>query len=152
MQAPGEWDNFNVREFLAGIDRHTLAVEVLVAHAIGVVVASVGIAATGKAILRVSSTASSGLADVILVVLARVRGESIGVCVRLPGILSVPGAIRLQGRSNSPNVDLGAAAAVGTNSGIRIVAGGPPAFHVAFASDKLEVTSALRVTVLRVVD
>lgn len=76
---------YNSRELLACIDGEaTLAVEIGVAHAVGVVVASVGVALSGEAVLRVGTTAVVGLTDVVLVLSARVRGEREGVGVGLP--------------------------------------------------------------------
>lgn len=72
------------RKLLARVYRHAFAVEVGVTHSVWVVVAPVGVAKTGKSILRVGTTASVGLANVVVVVLARVRSESKRVRVRLP--------------------------------------------------------------------
>lgn len=71
-------------ELLAGVDLKALAVKVGVPHAVRVVVAAVGVAATGEAVLRVGAAASVGLADVVLVVLASVGGEGVGIRVGLP--------------------------------------------------------------------
>ena len=71
-------------KLLAGVDLEALAVEVVVAHAVGVVVAAVGVAVTGEAVLRVGTAASIRLANVILVVLASVGGEGVGIRVGLP--------------------------------------------------------------------
>jgi hypothetical protein len=57
----------------------------VVTHAVRVVVAAVGVATTGEAVFRVGATASVVLADVVLVVLARVRREGEGMGVRFPG-------------------------------------------------------------------
>ena len=78
------WKTGNIRELLAGIDGLALAVEVGVAHAVRVVVATVGVAKTGEAVLGVGTAAGIPLADVVLVVLARVRREGERVCVGLP--------------------------------------------------------------------
>ena len=74
----------NDGELLAGVDLKALAVKVGVAHAVRVVVATVGVAASGEAVLRVGAAARVGLADVVLVVLAGVGGEGVGVRVGLP--------------------------------------------------------------------
>ncbi len=72
------------RELAAGVEGLALAIEIWVAHAVGVVVAAVGVAVASEAVVRVCATAARGLADVVLVVLARVGGEREGMRVRLP--------------------------------------------------------------------
>jgi hypothetical protein len=74
----------NLRELLAGVDSLALAVEFGVAHSVGVVVAAVGVAIAGEAVIRVGAAAARGLADVVLVVLAGVRGECKSMGVGLP--------------------------------------------------------------------
>ena len=74
-----------LRELPAGVDGLALAVEVGVAHAVGVVVAAVGIALASEAIIRVSTTAVGASADVVVVVRAGVGSEGKGVGVGLPG-------------------------------------------------------------------
>lgn len=72
------------RELLGRVDRLALAVEVGGAHAVGVVVATVGITLSGEAVVRVGTAAGRVLADVVGVVDARVRSESERVGVGLP--------------------------------------------------------------------
>ena len=73
-----------LREFLAGVEGLALSVEVGVAHTVGVVVAAIGVTVTGEAVVGVSAAAATGLADVVGVVLARVRSEGERVGVRFP--------------------------------------------------------------------
>jgi hypothetical protein len=71
-------------EFPASIDNLAGAVEVGVAQTIWVVVAAVSITAAGEAVLGVGSPTPICLADVVLVGLTWVRGQSVRVRVRLP--------------------------------------------------------------------
>lgn len=70
-----------LRELLGGVDNLAGAVEVGVAHAVWVIVATVGIAESGEAVLRVGTSAVIRLADVVLVVLTWVRSQGEGVRV-----------------------------------------------------------------------
>ncbi len=84
-----------LREFLAGVDSLALAVEVLVPHAVRVVIATICVALAGEAVVGVGTTASARLTDVILVGGAGMRGQGIRVRVRLPiFIVSLLGAAR----------------------------------------------------------
>lgn len=130
MSPEGKGRPGSLRELLGGVELLVLAVEVGVAHAERVVVAAVGVAVAGEAVLRVGTTATVGLADVVVVVLARVRRESKSVGVGLP------------------DVDLGAATAVWTDTGVGVVGRRCPAVEVGLAADKFEITSALSVAVL----
>lgn len=109
------------RELLGGVDGEASTVEVLVAHAVRVVVAAVGIAVTGVAVLRVGATAASIdaiLADVVGVVagLAAVGGQGEGIGVGLP------------------DVDLGAARTLKTDTRVVVVGVGLPALVVGLFS------------------
>lgn len=79
------WSTRDSRELLAGVDRHALAVEIGVAQAVRVVVAAVGVAIAREAVVRVCAAAARRLADVVLVVLARVRREGKSMGVGFPG-------------------------------------------------------------------
>jgi hypothetical protein len=74
----------NIRELLGGVNRLALAVEVGVAHAVGVVVAAVGVTLAGEAVVRVGTATVVGLADVVRVLRARVRSKGKSVRVGLP--------------------------------------------------------------------
>ena len=76
-----------LRELLAGIDGLALSVEVGDTHAVRVVVATVGIAFSGEAVIRVGTATVVGLADVVVVVRARVGSKSERVRVGLPVLL-----------------------------------------------------------------
>jgi hypothetical protein len=111
----------NSRELLGGVDDEAGTVEVLVAHAVRVVVAAVGIAVAGVAVLRVGTAAASTnaiLADVVGVLagLAAVGGQGEGIGVGLP------------------DVDLGAARTLKTNTGVLIVRVGGPALVVGLST------------------
>lgn len=69
----------NVRELLARIDGLPLSVKVGVAHPVRVIVTAIGVAQSSKAILGVRAATGVSVADVILVILARVRSEREGV-------------------------------------------------------------------------
>jgi hypothetical protein len=75
-------------ELLVGVDGLAGAVELVVAEAVGVVVATVGIAEAGVAVLRVSTAASGVQAGVVDVVTAgaAVGGEGVGLAVGLPDV------------------------------------------------------------------
>ena len=95
-----------------GVDGVAGAVEGFVAHAEGVEVASVGVASAGVAGLGVGAAALVALAHSLLNSVARVgsigRGDAVGL----------------------PDVHLGAAGAVATDTGILVALRGHPAFHV----------------------
>ena len=80
----GRWPGENVRELAGRVDSLALAVEVGVAHAVGVVVTAVGVALAGEAVVGVGSAAVLVFADVVRVLLACVRREGEGVGVGLP--------------------------------------------------------------------
>lgn len=117
-------------KLFAGVDRKALAVEVLVAHSVRVVVTAVSVTVAREPVVRVGAAAARRFANVVLVVLARVRCESKCVCVGFP------------------NVDLGTAAAVRTDAGVGVVARCLPAVDVGLATDELEIAGALGVAVL----
>lgn len=73
-----------IRELAVRVDGLALAVEVGVAHAVGIVVTAVGIAETSKTVIGVGTSAGVTLADVVVVVGARMRSEGKGVSVGLP--------------------------------------------------------------------
>lgn len=75
-----------LRELLGGVDDLAGAVEVGVAHAVWVVVTAVGVAVTSEAVLGVGTAAVWSSADVEIVVLTSVGGQSEGVRVGLPDI------------------------------------------------------------------
>ena len=77
----------DLRELLAGVDNLADTIEVGVTHAVGVIIATVGVAETVEAFLGVGTTAGVVLADVVVIVLARVGGKSEGVGVGLPIVL-----------------------------------------------------------------
>lgn len=74
----------NLRELGLGVEDLAGTVKVMVAHTVGVVVTAVGIALSGETVFGVGTTAVVGLADVVLVGAARVRGQSERVSVGLP--------------------------------------------------------------------
>lgn len=74
----------HLRKFAARVDGLALAVEVLVTHAVGVVVAAVGVTLAREAVLRVRTTAVAGLADVVFVVSTSMRGQGKRVRVGFP--------------------------------------------------------------------
>lgn len=116
-------------ELLAGVKGLASTVEVVVAHAVRVVITTVGVTLASESVVGVSTTALVSLADMVFVVSARVRGESEGVRVRLPDIdLSTTGTVR-------------------ANTGVRVVGGRLPSLNVGLATDELQVTGALGVTV-----
>lgn len=119
-------------EGLAGVESLALAVEVGVAHAVGVVVAAVGVAAAGVAVLGVGAAALVVVTAHVVVVeadLAGVGGQGEGVGVGLP------------------DIDLSTASTEGTDTGAGVGGRGLPAFVVTQATDELEVTGALGVAV-----
>ena len=63
-----------LRELLAGVNGLPLSVEIGDTHAVWVVVATVGVALASEAVVGVGTTAVVGLADMVVVVRARVRG------------------------------------------------------------------------------
>jgi len=67
----------NIRKLLGGVNSLALAVEFRVAQPVRVVIASVGVALAGEAVLGVGTAAAGGLADVVLVVRAGVGGEGV---------------------------------------------------------------------------
>ena len=72
-----------VRELLGCIDRLALAVEVRVTHSVGVEVTAVGVTVAVESVFGVGTAAACVFADMVGVVLASVRGDSVGVGVRL---------------------------------------------------------------------
>jgi hypothetical protein len=124
---------YNLRELLACIDGEaTLAVEISVAHAVGVVVASVGVALSSEAVVGVGATAVVGLTNVILVLSARVRGESEGVGVGLPVVQGLDRHVAFPtfGIWGLPDINFGTAGTVLTDTSIGIVGGFNPAIAV----------------------
>lgn len=117
-------------ELFACIDRETFSVKVLITHAVWVVVATIGVAVASKAIVRVCTATARRLADVVLIVLARVRRKRKGMRIGLP------------------DINLGAAASVRANTSVGIIAGFFPALNIGLAADEFEVTGALGVAVL----
>lgn len=73
----------NLREHLGGVERLAGAVEVLVTLPIWVVIATVGVTVAVEAVFGVSTTAAVILANVVCVVLARMRGNGEGVSIGL---------------------------------------------------------------------
>ena len=118
-----------LREGRASVNGLARAVKVLDTNTEGVVVAAVGVAESSEAVLGVGTTTVGGLADVVLVVLAGVGGESEGVGVGLP------------------DIDLGAARSTVTKTGVLVAVGGGPTVVVGGTAEEFEVTSALSITV-----
>lgn len=73
-----------IRELLGGVNSLALAIELSVAHAVWVVVATIGVTLSSEAVIRVGTTAVRARADVVLIVRARMGGESKRVGVGLP--------------------------------------------------------------------
>lgn len=80
MLANVSWENgclvrvVNLRELGLGVEGLASAVEVLAAHAVRVVVTTVGIALSGETVRRVGTTTAVSLADMVRVGDARVGG------------------------------------------------------------------------------
>lgn len=117
-------------ELLASVDGKALAIEIGVTHTVRVIIAAVSIAATCEAVFRVGTATGGGFANVILVIFARVRRKGESVRIRLP------------------NVDLGAAATVRTNTSVGVITRGSPALDIRLPANKLEVPGALGIAIL----
>lgn len=76
----------DLRELLSGVDSLARSVEVLVAHTVRVVVTTVGVTAAAIAILGVCTATRGSLADVVVVVLARVGSQGESLLVGLPDV------------------------------------------------------------------
>lgn len=117
-------------ELLARVDGEALAVKIGIAHAIGIIVAAVSVAATCEAVFRVGTTAVGRFANVVLVILASVRRKGKGVRIGLP------------------NVDLGAAAAIRTDTSVGVISRRSPALNIRLTANELEIAGALGVAIL----
>lgn len=115
---------------LGSIDRLANAVELLVAHAVRVEVATIGIAHTGIPVIAVGATAVVALAAGLVDFLARMGSIGSGHVVGLP------------------NIHLGAARAITTGAAVGVIAAiGCPSLDVGLAIDELDVLGALRIAV-----
>jgi hypothetical protein len=99
-------------ELAAGVDSHTLAVEGLVAHTPRVEVAAIRITSTSIAGIGVGTTAVIAIAPGLLRSIAGVRGDGSTLRVGLP------------------DVHLGTARAIATNTSVLVVVGRLPALNV----------------------
>ena len=137
------------RHLLGRVDRLARAVEFLVALAVRVEVAAVGIAAARVPGFRVCPTASVPFATVLAGRLTRVGRVGGRDGVRLPvfwleGRFGLERADRAQ---HSPDIHLRAARAVLADAGVLVVGRLLPVANVGLAVDELEVTGALGIAV-----
>lgn len=116
-------------ELLCGIDSLALAVEGLVAHAVSVEIASIGIANTAIAVSAVGTTAAIALAPALADGGAGVRSEGGSHVVGLP------------------DIHLRAASTIFARAGVAVILGGVPSLNVGLAVDELDVAGALSITV-----
>jgi len=114
---------------LGGVDGHALAVEGLVALAVGVEVAAIRIANTSIALRAVGATAAVALAAALADNGARVRSEGSSHVVGLP------------------DIHLRAAAAIAAETGVGIIGRRGPVLNVGLAVDELKVARALSIAV-----
>jgi len=116
-------------EDFSGVNGKTWAVERGVSHAVGVEITSVGIAGSGVSVSRIGTSASiaiaHGLRDGITGVGCNSRRN--GVCF--------------------PDIHLGAAGAVASNTSVGVVSGWHPAGDITLTVDELEITRALGIAV-----
>lgn len=99
-------------EFAGGINSLSLAVEILDAHAVGIVVAAVRIAGSGVASARIGTTAGVAGADIEAIVVAGMRSESI------------------RDRVGFPDVHFGATGSAVADSGILVAVRGLPSLRI----------------------
>ncbi len=140
------------RKLLVCVERLAQAVEVGVTHAVGVVVAAVGVTIASEAVVGVCSTTASRLADVVLVVLARVRRKGKCICVGFPWGVMLATALHHVGSTAPvlclPHVNLSTASPQRPDSCVHVVGRRLPALDVGLAADKLEIAGALGIAVL----